>query len=155
MGLNERIKILSAILLVVCLTLPISSCRRYVNSDGTKIVHYDPKTYPDAKIWIKYNYPLEYFKVRDIYDWLLLFCFMWPIPVILYRHRGKKRLIKKIIWIVEPLFVIVASGYIYLRASVFARPAIGAYLSLAANGMYGLLWLTELLMKIVRRHRHL
>jgi hypothetical protein len=153
MSTKERVKIISAILLVTCLALPISSCSRYVDSNGKPIVKYDPKTHVNAKLVIKYNYPLERFNPKDIYNWLLLLCFIWPIPIILYRHKGTKKLIKNIIWSIEPLFALASSCYIWLKASLFAEPCIAAYLSISANGIYGIAWLSEMLTKIFHKYR--
>lgn len=154
MKVSERIKIISSMLLVVCLLLPISSCSRYVDSNGKRIANYDSKIHTNAKRITTYNYPLEHFNPKDIYNWLLLFCFIWPIPILLYRYKGTRKLVKNIFWGIEPLFVLGSSWYIYLNASIFAKPFIGAYLSISANGAYGMVWLSELLMKIVRKQQH-
>lgn len=148
MKTGERIKIISSVLLIICLLLPISSCNRYVDSDGKRFVNYDSKNHPDVKRITTYNYPLDKFNPKDIYSWLLLFSFIWPIPILLYRYKGTRDLVKNILWGIEPLFVLGSSWYIYLNASVFATPFIGAYLSILANCAYAIAWLSELLTKI-------
>lgn len=154
MKVSERIKIISSMLLVICFLLPISSCSRYEDSNGKLIVNYDPKIHPNAKYITTYNYPWGKFNPKDICDWLLLFCFIWPIPILLYRYKGTRKLVKNICWGIEPLFIVGSSTYIYIRASILAKPFIGAWLSISANGVYGMVWLSELLMKIVRKqHR--
>jgi len=142
--MRERIKFISSILLVICLVLPISSCTRCEDSSGKLIAKYDPKIHTDVKCATTYNYPLKHFDPKNIYNWLLLLCFIWPIPILAYRKKGGRKLIKNICWGIEPIFVVASSWYIYMAASLFAKPFVGAYLAILANIAYGITWMSEL-----------
>jgi len=133
---SERIKIISAIVLLACMLLPISSCSRYVAS---------------GKHATTYNFPFESFDYKDIYDWLLLFAFMWPVPIIVYRDKGALKLLKNLFWGLEPLLIIGSSALIWFDSTLLAAPFIGAYLSISANCAYGMAWLSELLAILCRR----
>jgi hypothetical protein len=154
MNIRERIKIISAILLIICVALPISSCSRYVDSNGKIIARYDPKIHVNAKRITTYNYLFERFNPKDSYIWLLLLCFIWPIPIMLYRYKGTKKLIKNILWGIEPIFAVGASYYIWIGAHFFGKPFIGAYFAISANSIYAITWFSELLLKIIHKTRH-
>lgn len=140
-----HIKIICAFILLGCLLLPFSSCRRDFDEDG-KLAHISKK--PIVKTVVEYRYPLQIFEPRNFLTWLFIYSFFWPIPILLYRRRGKQKIIKTILWLSEPLFVLGAL-YLSISETIFNTPAIGQKISFAANSGYGLAWAYELIKKLI------
>ena len=67
----RKMRLLSAIALVSCLSLPFSGS--YV--DGPLITELKP-----SFMWDGFN-------SRHLYDWLLLFAFIWPLPIVCVEVR--------------------------------------------------------------------
>lgn len=154
--LTNRVKIISTFLLFVCLFLPLPSCSRYVDSEGKLIIDYDSESPPPGgKLITTYTYPFKEFDIKEPLSWLFIFCFLWPIPILVYRHKGYNKLIKNILWGIEPLFVVGASWYIYSVATFLEEPAIGYYLAIIACSGYGLAWLIEVINKFIYKVKRL
>ena len=141
-----RLKILFAVILLSCLALPFSSCSRDFDEDG-KLIFLSKK--PVVKTVTEYRYPFQIFNPRLFSSWLFIYSFLWPVPILLYRYRNRQKKIMTILWISEPVFVLITS-YILILESIFSTPAIGQNLALAANGGYGLTWIYELIQKIIK-----
>jgi len=145
---TNRIKIRAAIFLLFCILLPISSCQREYDEDG-KLAFVSKK--PTVEVKTEYNFVWKEFDPKDYSDWMLIICFIWPIPILIHRHRSKQRKLKMILWVIEPLLIGGATYIIYVHSTIFVQPAIGAYLAHTANGCYAIAWISESVMKIKRR----
>lgn len=149
----SRIKIGAAILLLICLILPLSSCSRYVDSEGKTVYGTAPST--DAQRITEYYYIWTEFEAKELGSWVLIICFIWPIPILIYKYRGKGKRVKQILWAVEPLLIGCAVYYIVLSATFLSDPEVGAYLAVTANGIYGIAWLWEAIIKCKYKRRPL
>jgi hypothetical protein len=140
----SRIKLGAGVLLVACLALPQYTCSKYVGPDG-KIVTFVPTgaskgAYREV---LERHYPLESFEVREIDSWLILLTFVWPLPVLAYRWRGKPAVLKRAVWVAEPILAIGSTFWVWELSSVGTRAA-GTYLALAANSVYLCAWVVDL-----------
>jgi len=145
--LGRHAKIAAAALLALALVLPLYSL------GGDSVDRLSGRA--DAE----YGYALGL--VQD--DWLMAFpialAFLWPIPVLILSRRKAGRRVSIAAQLAEPLLA-AASTLIALwipqvlfdfRPIVFffvvlsARPEVGCYLAVAANGIYVLIWLAEIL----------
>lgn len=142
-----NLKTIAALLLLSCLVLPFSSCTRYVGAEEKFVLHIKqnmPST--NIKPIIAYSYPYK-MNMREPMAWLFIFCFLWPIPILIHRRISVHNKLKLIIWAAEPLFIIGSSAFIYYMANFFSKPSIGAYTAFVANATYGIAWLLEMRQK--------
>lgn len=137
---------------MLCLCLPLSSCSRYVDSEGKTITNYDKNNPPSDATSVKnYRYALENFSFHEFSSWLFIYCFFWPIPIFLYKYKSKKEKIIQALWCLEPLCAIGSGYYIFYAANILSDPEIGSYLAVTANSIYILAWIAELKTKNRRR----
>jgi drug/metabolite transporter (DMT)-like permease len=141
----NRIKTLCAVVLLCCLALPFSSCSRDYDEDG-KLAQVTQK--PAVKTVTEYKYPFQIINFLSVTGWLFLYSFLWPLPILAYRRFRKNKLVLKIIWICEPVFVMGAIFFL-ITGAMLETPAIGENLAVASNGLYGITWVYELIIKII------
>jgi hypothetical protein len=146
----DRIKMGAAFLLLACLILPFSSCSYNIDEDG-KATLFSKK--PAVQLITRYDYPWKEFNPKESSSWLFIFCFLWPIPILIHRYYSGRERLKQVFWAVEPLFIGGASWRIYIESHILVDPAFGAYLALVANGAYGVAWLSEVLIKFIKRRK--
>lgn len=136
----RSLKIAGALLLLISLALPMSSCRHYVDARGERLEVPAGQTPPQgAREVVSYHYAFEGFNVREPDSWLLLLQFLWPalfLGVQLRLRRGRTMVALRILEI--PLLV-YSSVLIDLNAGLFAsRLEAGAYLAFSALGFYSI-----------------
>jgi len=150
---TSRIKIGAAILLLISLALPLRSCSHYVDSDGKTFYNTPPP--PGVQYITEYDYVWTDFEAKNLGSWGLVICFIWPIPILIYKYRGTRKRVNQILWVIEPLLISGAVYYIYFNASFFSTPEVGANLAVTANGIYGMAWLWEAILKYKHKRRPL
>jgi hypothetical protein len=138
-----QIKLAAAVVLLGCLALPEYTCSKYMGPDG-KVVSGVPEgasaaSYREIQ---ERHYPLESFSVRDGGSWVMILVFAWPWPVLAYQMRGTPTALKRLVWMAEPLLS-MGSGYVVWASSSLGTRAAGAYLAMAANGVYLCAWVAE------------
>ena len=137
-------KVGAAALLLVSLCLPQSSCTRneWVGPDG-KTVSAVPSGAPPAAYRqvpvTDYSYALGSFDAGDFGSWLMLVTFTWPVPLLAYQWRGRRKGALRAIRFLE-LPLIAGSAYIIFFPSL-GRREIGGYLAMVAVGLYFCAWL--------------
>ncbi|MBZ5636295.1 MAG: hypothetical protein LAO55_24475 [Acidobacteriia bacterium] len=140
----KRIKLGAGVLLVACLALPQYTCSKYVGPDGKTVISVPTGAAQGAyREVLERHYPLESFEVLDIFSWLILLTFVWPLPVLAYHWRGKPAVLKRAVWLAEPILAIGSAYGVWELSSVGTR-AIGTYLALAANSVYLCAWVVDL-----------
>jgi len=131
----DRIRTAAALLLLACLALPTYTCegQRYIGPAGAAVGdipdHANPAEYHRERIS---HYPLEFATAGPIQASVIILAFSWPVPLFLYRRRRAPASIPRWIVSLTPLSAAL-SGLIILRLATVGRPAIGAYLALAAD----------------------
>ena len=145
MKIIKKIKIGVAVLLLICIILPFTSCTRLLDKNGKDVLfsHGDP-----VKSITKYYYPWQSINLTVSHGWIALLCFIWPIPILIFQHRSNRKKLKFAVWLAEPLLIIGAFSYIDFSATFLATPAIGAYLMEGAYCIYGFAWMSELIIKV-------
>ena len=150
--MTARLKILAALVLAASLALPQYTCDRYHAPDGRVVDAVpkgaDPSTY---QAFPELHYALGNLDRADPASWLVLVVYLWTVPVLLYAWRGRSRRAKRVSWVLEGLLV-AGSSYWILAASSTGRRASGAYLGLAALGLYLVAWLVEARRLYAARH---
>jgi hypothetical protein len=130
---RDRVKIVASLLLLVSLALPAYTCEGYVGPRGTEVSFIprdaNPAEYHAVRIA---HYPLEGQHFADVWFWLTILTFAWPLPFLLYRRR-RAPVGRWVIW-AEPVFAL-ASGFFVYYWSLLGRFAVGTYLALVANAV--------------------
>lgn len=147
----DRIKIIAVFLLLACLVLPFSSCSYHIDENG-RPTYLSKK--PAVQLVTEYSYPWKEFDPKEYMSWLFILCFLWPIPILIHRYRSRRKRLKQVFWVLEPLFIGGSSWYIYFESHFLVNPAFGSYLALTANGTYGVAWLSEVLIKFMKRRKN-
>jgi hypothetical protein len=151
--INQYLKIGSALLLLLCFILPFSSCTERLDVNGQFTIL---SKKPAIREVIKITYPWEIINPKHYDDytaWIFLFCFIWPIPIIIFQFRSRQKKLLLIAWILEPLFAAGSSFCVYFYATFFAEPEVGAKLMLATYCIYFGAWIFEALKKISERKK--
>lgn len=163
------LRIIAAVILLICLVLPLRSCSQYVDKDGNPIQRdYTQKvdkdgvtTYvqdplsPDAELKTDYDFIWDIIRLNDPWSFNILICFLWPFPFILYRYKGTHNRIKLLLWLIEPIFIVYCFLFLLFTVTFLSNPSFGAFLAFAAYGIYGAVWLVEAVIKIINMIRRL
>jgi hypothetical protein len=125
------LKLLGALLLLVSLAFPMSTCSHYEDAEGRRVRVAEGEAPPEGvRKVISEEYALEDFHPDDPGDWVRAVAFAWPLlafGALRLRRRGRVALA---IRIAEPLLI----GGSFLADS----RATGAYLAFAALGLYAI-----------------
>ena len=141
--MTTRFKIVAALALLASLALPQYTCAKYRAPDG-RVVAAVPKD-ADASVYHEIrepHYALEGLDRADPGSWIVVAVYLWTVPVVLYGSRARKPRAKRVLWALEGLLV-AGSVYVIVFASNNGRRASGAYLGLAALGLYTVAWLVD------------
>jgi len=137
-------KLAAGTLLAVSFLLPQYTCDRYRGPDG-KTVQQIPEG-ADSNQYAPFrerHYAWEDVRWSDVSSWVAPAAFLWPLPVLVWGHRANSQRVRRLCLWLEPLLV-GGSLYIISALSSFGERAVGAYVGLGANGLYGFLWLRDL-----------
>jgi hypothetical protein len=147
-----RLKTAAAVLLLVCILLPLSSCSKYVDREGNPVhLSADTGEMPAGAQQVKgYKYVKDFFEVKSLGAWLLVLSFLWPVVVLFYQQRSRRGRVRAIVWGIEPALAAGSCWVIYEFASMGTLET-GAYVAFIANGSYAALWLCELIGKVKAR----
>jgi hypothetical protein len=133
---TRRIREVAAFALLIALALPSYTCAGYVAPDGSKVTDIpsgaDSTQYKATRI---NHHPLDDPDVTDVWLWVAIVAFGWPIPLLVYRRRRRTLSPSGRLAGIE-IVAALGSGYvIYAVASFRGRPAVGTYAALAANAV--------------------
>jgi hypothetical protein len=78
-----------------------------------------------------YNIPYKMFDPADLFSWLLLLAFVWPFPLLLYAHFGKRQRIVNGLKFIEPI-ACLGSGHMIGIIAVMGDILYGGYLALGS-----------------------
>jgi hypothetical protein len=134
----RSLKIVGAILVLVSLALPMSSCRHYVDAQGERLEVEKGEPPPQgAREVVSYQYALESFDVQELASWNKLLVFVWPVLMVgaLFRWRQGRTLV--VLRVLEILLLAYSIFMVDLLATLFAdRIEAGAYLAFTGLGLY-------------------
>jgi hypothetical protein len=135
------IKVAGALLLLVSLVLPLSSCERYIDKQGNTIksseISTDGPLPPGMRVVKTFNYFYRTFQPTDFGSWLVLAGFIWPVFMIAALSRLKGRVRVACRFLEAPLLFgsVVALGFATLLHN---RLEVGAYVAYTGIGAYSL-----------------
>jgi hypothetical protein len=144
--LNQRLKLLGALALLVSLAFPIArGCTpvRYEGAQGNPVSPDSTGTLPQGvRVIQNYKYVFEPFRPTETEDWLSLSVFVWPIIVLgilVWKKEGRLVLGLRIL---EPLLIGWSTWAVYFTSTFLVKMASGAYIGFAALAIYavGALW---------------
>ena len=122
-------KIGVALVLLSSLALPQATCSGYRAPNGDFVTSV-PVGAPQ-------------FRFGDASTWLDLGVFLWPLPLLAIGGRARHRGLGLATWFMELVLALGAVWYVWFSATLFVRPAIGAYLAIGALAGYVVVWTLE------------
>lgn len=152
MSVDRTLKVLGALLLLVALALPLSTCTHHVDAQGKSLDLVSRDEWPeDAREVVSYGYvldglhPLEgqnYWTSVQTVDLALLLAFIWPVLALAVLHRKPLGPVSIAVRVLEVILVPASIGLIDFSASFLTTRAIGAYWAYCALGVYaiGAIW---------------
>jgi hypothetical protein len=150
---SGRLRIVATLLLLASMAAPLSKCTYAVDDAGRPAA---VSGMPEVGVVTQYRVAVAEFITDPRGEWLLLACFVWPLPILVLRRRGPGPWVQRALLVLEPVCLGGAAAYLHFRMTFFATPAIGGWAALAAHLMYGLGWLADalsLIRRLVRRWR--
>lgn len=136
--LKLHLKRVAAIILVLCLLLPLSKCTRLVPVQVGKSKVLDSLNTNIQNVTVKKTiiyYPLSNFRFSNSESWLTLFVFVWPVILLTISLLLKNNIFLVLIQILELICCCYTVFFIYF-AVLLREPMIGAYVTLLAIFLY-------------------
>ncbi len=137
---KQNIKIVAATILLITFFLPLSKCtvKKPVFpvpavpgiSDQTFDKNIQPKD-TKSETQTTYNIPYKDYRISDPYSWIILICFIWPLPVLAYCIYGSRKRIVDFLKFVEPI-ACLGSGYVVGCISFMGDIMYGGYLAIVS-----------------------
>lgn len=146
MTITKVIKVTGALILLLSITLPMSSCTYYVDPDGNKYPIYSTlvEDIPhDAELEVVKRYALDDLRPLEPGFWIIALMFTWPLitlGALQWRPMGRLNLALRGF---ELLLLGASAWFIDFISTVFAdRREIGAYVAFIGLGLYaiGTIW---------------
>ncbi len=133
-------KLLGALLLLVSVAFPMSTCSHYEDVDGRRIEVAPGETPPEGTVEVvSRSYAFEDFHPLDPGDWVRALAFTWPILAIATLRLRKRGAITLGVRVLEPPLIAGSIYAVHFISSFFAdRREIGAYLAFLGLGIYAI-----------------
>ena len=141
MNITKAIKILAAVLLLVSIAFPMSSCTVTEEPDTIQ-ESASPETITHSGE-TEFIYLLDHFDAGDPSTWVTLFVFTWPVWVLIILHLKRSGRVATATRLLEPALLIGSVIWVDFLSTFFAdRRELGAYLAFSALGLYaiGTIW---------------
>lgn len=137
------IKRISAIVLCITFFLPLSQCQMNklkmstTLDTGEQISQAVDNSQPavDEKPRYSYNIPARMFSPTDLFSWILLLAFVWPLLFWATLHVNTKKKVAGLLNILEP-FACLGSAYVAYSLAYLGEILIGGYLALGSVAAY-------------------
>ena len=137
MGTQTRIKGLAALLLLGSLALPQSTCAGYRAPDGKFVTTIPRDAAPGTyQPMVQRDYAFDDFRPTEFGSWLNIAAFVWPVALLAIATRSRSARLRLYVSVLEPVFALGSAYLIWFSASLFATPAVGAYLAVSALAIY-------------------
>lgn len=160
MNTIKKIKRVAAIVLFVTFFLPLSQCQKshykivpQTSAETGETIASRVEEVPlaaDTAPEYSYNIAAEMFEPADVFSWLVLLAFTWPLLFWAWQIRDKRSRTGFIMNALEPL-ACIGSGYITWNLSFLGDILIWGYLSMASVLTYFLSSCYELSFSIKAR----
>lgn len=157
------LKYFAVFLISTALFLPLSSCRTFVTANGTKVHYLDKDGKPilpdesisDGAVEIRelakrgtlpsgiksireYNYYLEKFSIKCIYDWMKLIPFLWPLLFLLPILNSLQYRKMKFAYYTASLLLVGTSYVLHLEAALGERFEVGYWTTLLGSVLFAI-----------------
>jgi hypothetical protein len=150
-------KLIGALLLLVSLAFPMSTCSHYENAEGRRIEVAPGETPPEGAVEVvSSTYAFEDFQPLNPGYWVRALAFAWPILAIATLRWRRRGAIATGVRALEPVLIAGSIYAVHFISSFFAdRREIGAYLAFLALGIYAVstLWVDLALYREWRERR--
>ena len=125
----QKIKTLLAIILLICVFLPLSRCTTYTPQSTPVSATGDKSIVPLEKSVIKQDkdfVPIKEVQVADPGSWIYILPFIWPLPLIAVQARAKKSWLKWTLRLLELALIAFSIYCLYFWINMGAT-LIGGY----------------------------
>lgn len=126
MAKRYKIKNIAALLLLICLVLPLSRCTKQ-----TVEVDPDGKVVASTKVQNEYSYlvPITEIELADPHSFIYLLPFIWPIPLWQLMMRVKNEKLKLCFLLFEAALLCVSTYYLVKWIFYYGSPYWGGLLA--------------------------
>jgi hypothetical protein len=151
--IKEKIKFCAGILLFICFFLPISKCTYYEDENGNRISSEKIKEYSGKVVEIvQVDHAYDNFSIYKLDSWTTLIVFIWPILLLYIMRFIKNNKVIIIFRFIEVLLILYSFLIIdFLSTFLADSRAYGAYLAFFALGIYSMVVLIDIGLKIKER----
>ncbi len=160
----QKIKIILAILLIVCTCLPLGSCEQkkieiIEHASGEKSLRrlsaINEASTEGTKQKVTYLIPIKNFNFQEQDTWIGLFAFIWPLPLLITKRmflRTKWR--RRIASALELLFTAFSTFFIYsIVFKLWFKPMMAGYSAVISISIYLVLHVIEIITPILQLNR--
>jgi len=137
MKLAQTLKVIGAVLLLLSMTLPMSSCTETKEASSEQVTSAPQSNSPDSEK--EYHYIVDNIDPKDPATWITFLAFVWPVimlGMLQWKKSGRMALIFRGL---ELLLIIGSLIWIdFIATFLTDRREIGAYLAYAALGIYAI-----------------
>lgn len=129
---DRTIKPFGAVLLLVALGMPLSTCSYRADEQGRNLLTVPKEKWPaETHEVVTYRYPLE-----EV-SWLPL-AYVWPMLAVVVLRRRPAGKVAVTVRVLEAVLIPASVGVIDFTASFLATRAVGAYWAYGAYAVYGI-----------------
>ena len=123
---------LAVVALLASVAMPQSTCAGYRAPDGRFVASIpNGAKASDYQPTVQRRYAFDNAHLDDPQTWIRVGAFVWPLPLLAI-SLGRSARLRAYGMVLEPVLALGAGVVIWSDAAVFATPAVGAYVALAA-----------------------
>ena len=142
---SHTIRNIAAILLLICLVLPLSKCTKTT-------VEVDPegKVVASGKVMVEHSYlvPIKEIQVKDPYSFLFLLPFIWPFPFWQFKNRISSKTGIYLFHFIEVFLLCFSTYFIIIWTFYFGNPFWGGFLAVICLAALWIVYLLPILSNI-------
>lgn len=148
------LKVIGALLLVVCFALPMKSCSGYEDTEGKPvIVGVDEVPATGVRRVTERYYLWEELHADDSKSWLRVAVFLGPVAAVMFARRRPKSRARNALWVMEPVLLAGVVFSLWDMTFPFYTADIGWYAASAGVASYFAGWLGETYQRWRQRRR--
>ena len=142
---GHKIRNIAALLLLICIVLPLSRC-----SKQTVEVDSDGKVVASTKSQTEYSYlvPITEIELADPQSFIYLLPFIWPIPLWQLMKRIKNEKSKFYFFFFEAALLCVSTYYLVIWTFYYGSPYWGGVLAVICLAVLWVIFLLPILDRI-------
>jgi hypothetical protein len=138
------LKVIGALLLVVCFALPMKSCTGYEDTEGKPvIVGADGLPATGVRRVTERYYLWEELHAGDPKSWLRVAVFLGPVVAVMFARRRPRSCARNALWVMEPVLLAGVVYSLWFMTFPFYDADVGWYVASAGVASYFAGWLGE------------